>query len=242
MANKVTSWSYSRYAAYKQCPLKFYLANIAKIAEPPNQAMERGSEIHKLAEDYINGKLAKMPLELGKFAKMFRQLKKVRKKVSSGMAVEDTWAFTKDWTETQWNDWTRCWARIKLDCAVYENEDTLIINDWKTGKFRPQQNADYVEQLELYALGALLLYEDIGVVKPRLVYLDEGTVFPAPGSPEEKSLTFRRSDIDRLKKLWEKRVKPMFLDESFAPRLNNLCRWCFYRKDNAANGGGQCEY
>lgn len=237
---QITAWSFSRYSCYKQCPLKAKLQFIDKIKEPPNAAMQRGADIHDLAEGYLKGKVARLPKELKEFKELFQRLRRQYKKAISGMVVEDTWAFTKDWDETTWNDWVHCWVRIKLDCAEHEDDETLIISDWKTGKFREELNADYVEQLELYALAALLLYEHIEKVKPRLVYLDHGIVYPEPGSARE--LIFTRKDIPKLKKLWVKRVKPMLNDKIFAPRPNNFCCWCFFRKSNATNGGGQCKF
>lgn len=234
---QITSWSFSRYSDYKQCPLKAKLKHLDKIQEPANDAMARGAAIHTLAESYIKGLLKKLPPELKKFEKDFKQFRAQYKKKISGMTVEDNWAFTKDWDETQWNNWTQCWVRIKLDCAHHESDDTLIITDWKTGKFRPEQNEEYVEQLELYALAGMLLYEHIKTIKPRLVYLDTGDVYPT-----DNSLTFTRADIPRLKKLWEKRTKAMVNDKIFAPRPNNKCHWCFYRKSNKAAGGGQCKF
>lgn len=238
-AKQITAWSFSRYSTYKQCPLKAKLNFIDKIQEPPNEAMERGSRIHALAEDYIKGKIRALPAELKLFKEDFKFFKTQYKKSISGMVVEDTWSFTKDWNETQWNDWVNCWVRIKLDCAHHEDDSTLIITDFKTGKYRPMQNEEYVEQLELYALAALLLHEHIEIAKPRLQYLDTGEIYP---SPEDDALVFTRADIPKLKKLWDKRTKPMLSDTTFAPKPNDKCRWCFYRKGNAANGGGQCKF
>lgn len=237
---QITAWSFSRYSAYQQCPFKAKLQFIDKIKEPGNDAMRRGAEIHDLAEAFIKGKLPSLPEELKQFSKLFRRLRRRYKRAINGMVVEDTWAFTKDWDETTWNDWIGCWVRIKLDCAEQEDDETMVISDWKTGKFRPEKNEEYVEQLELYALAALLLHEHIEVVKPRLVYLDYGIVYPEADSNEE--LIFTREDIPRLKELWAKRTRPMLNDKTFAPRPNNLCHWCFFRKSNASNGGGQCKY
>lgn len=232
------SWSFSRYNDYKLCPLKFRLKHLDKISEPPNEAMARGGHIHKLAEQYIKSEVRRLPPELNYFEDEFKMLRKQYKRKINGMVVEDNWSFTKDWVETQWDDWVNCYVRIKLDCAHHENDETLIVTDWKTGKFRPEMNEDYLEQLELYALAALLLHEHIDVVKPRLAYIDVGVIYP----PENDPIIFTRADIPRLKKTWEKRVRPMMCDKTHAPRPNNLCRWCFYRADNKANGGGQCKY
>lgn len=238
----ITAWSFSRYGTYKQCPLKAKLQFIDKIKEPPNKAMERGAQIHDKAEGYIKGTIARIPAELKQFKEEFQMLRKQYKKSINGMVVEDTWAFTKDWDETMWNDWVGCWVRIKLDCAHHLDGSTLIVTDWKTGKFNSRFFEDYVEQLELYALAALLLHEHIEKVKPRLCYLDHGITFPEPGTKDEENLTFTRADIPKLIKIWNKRVKPMMNDKRFAPKPNDRCHWCHFRKSNAANGGGQCKF
>lgn len=237
---QITAWSFSRYSDYQQCPLKAKLKHIDKIREPANEAMERGAKVHDLAEGYIKGTVSRLPPELKQFKETFQRLRKQYKKAINGMVVEETWAFTKDWDETTWNDWVGCWVRIKLDCAEHEDETTLIINDWKTGKYRPEQNEAYVEQLELYALAALLLHEHVEVVKPRLVYLDHGVVYP---DDEGVILEFTRKDIPKLKKLWAKRVKPMLNDKIFAPRPNNLCQWCWFGQTKKREGGpALCKY
>ena len=238
MTTHVKSWSYSRYSDYAQCPLKFKLKHIDKIAEPKNPAMLRGAAIHELAEGYIKGTIPRLPPELKLLDKEFKKFKAQYKKKNHGMVVEDNWAFTKDWAETRWNDWAGCWLRIKLDCAHHEDPVTMVVTDWKTGKFRPELNEVYVEQLELYALAALILHEHIVVVKPRLAYIDLGVIYPGTGV----ELSFERGDIPVLKKLWLKRVKAMMSDKKFAPRPNNLCHWCFFRASNKAAGGGQCKY
>lgn len=198
--------------------------------------MERGADIHNKAEDYLKGKLTKLPVELKLFEGLFKELKKQYKKKISGMTVEDTWALTKDWAQTTWNDWTGCWIRIKLDCAHHLDDEHLIISDWKTGKFRPELNEEYMEQLELYALGALILHPHVKVVEPRLVYLDEGKTYPSGSGGE--TITYDRSDINELKKTWEKRVKPMMNDTRFAPRPNDKCKWCHF----SASKGGPCKF
>lgn len=243
---QIESWSYSRYSTYKLCPLKAKLAFIDKIKEPPNEAMERGIEIHQMCEDYIKGVSARIPNQLKPFHQLFKGLRdmygKRGRKNAYQMVVEDNWAFAKDWSETHWKDWVGCWVRIKIDCGHHEDGETLIITDWKTGKFRQDNNADYIEQLELYALAAMLLMPHIKMVKPRLVYLDANTIYPEPGSAEEETLTYTQEDVPKLKHSWSKRVGPMFKDRTFAPRPNYLCSWCFYRKSNKKNGGGQCKY
>jgi hypothetical protein len=235
-AKQLTSWSFSRYNDYKLCPLKAKLKYLDKIAEPGNAGMDRGNTIHDQASGFIKGKLKKLSPDLKSFAPLFKKLQKQYKKKINGMVVEDTWAFTADWQPTVWNDWAGCAVRIKLDAAYHEDPDTLVVVDWKSGKFREEMAEDYLEQLELYALGALLTFGHLKAVKPQLAYTDLGLIHPA------EELVFTREDVPELKKLWADRTQKMLVDKRFAPRPNDKCRWCHYRKSNKDAGGGQCKY
>lgn len=238
----LTSWSFSRLSDYLLCPLKAKLKYLDKIAEPPNEAMARGTAIHTLAERYILGE-GRLPRELKAFASELKALRQQRAKYPETVELEQTIAVTKTWTITQWDNWTQCWARIKIDCLHFMLKDrsTAVVTDWKTGKFRPEKNDEYLEQLELYALAVFLAYPGVARVLPRLVYLDAGLIYP----PADTALGlhgYERECVPALQKRWEKRVLPMISDTTFAPRPNNLCNWCFYRQGNKANGGGQCPY
>ncbi len=230
----ITAWSFSRYMDYRKCPAKARYKHLLRLPEPSNAAMERGNTIHKMAEDYIKGKIRVMPFELTKFKALFVSLKALYKKKLSNMTVEDTWAFTKDWVQTRYDDWANCWVRIKLDCASFKDKDpdTLIIRDWKTGKFREEQNADYVEQLELYVVGAMYTHKHVKTAIPQLVYLDQGTIYPTTPT------IYTRKDLPMLVKTWEARIKPMLSDTVFAPRPSDECRWCHYSKAK----GGPCQF
>ena len=142
----ITSWSYSRYNVYTQCPAKAKYQIIDKIAEPPNEAMARGTAIHELCERYIKNQIARIPGELHVFKEMFSALRKQYKKLTPAMIVEDSWAFTNTWETTKWNDWALAWLRIKVDCAHNLDPTTLAVKDWKTGKFKRIENAKYLEQ------------------------------------------------------------------------------------------------
>jgi CRISPR/Cas system-associated exonuclease Cas4 (RecB family) len=232
---KITAWSFSRFGDYSQCPAKAKYKHIDRLKEPKNEAMDRGIMVHLLAERFIKGEIpAKVPPELKLFEAKFKHLREMHKKISQSMIVEQQWAMTSDWQETSWQDWANCAVRIKLDCAFHEDDETLVIVDFKTGKFREDKNEEYLAQLELYALAALLFHDHIQVAKPELWYLDQGVIYPSA----KDQITYTRADIPRLKKVWEKRVAPMLSDTVFAPRPNNLCRFCHFRKDNS----GPCAF
>jgi len=233
----VTSWSFSRFSDYASCPLKFRLKHIDKLKEPPSLAMARGQEIHDSAAEYITGKTDKLDPDLSThYGLEFQELRAAyQRSKAEPMIVEDSWAFTRDWTPTTWNDWAHCWLRVKLDCANWLEGDTLRIRDWKTGKFRggdSDKNQEYLMQLELYALSAFLMKPHVQRVIPSLEYVDAGVQYP----PEP--LVYQRADVPRLQKLWHERVTPLFADRTFAPKPNNLCRFCHFRRDN----NGPCAY
>ena len=233
MIGKITSWSYSRYACYEECPLKAKLKFVDKIKEPSAPAMARGNNIHKLAEGYTKGLdyvtieedgvskqvfTKKLPPELKLFADQFKELKK------SKPVVEETWAFRKDWSQTTWDDWNGCWVRIKTDAACLDG-DTLYVIDHKTGKHRE----GYHTQMSLYALGAMLMYPTVKTVNTQLWFLDHGT---------DETAEFTSDEFSALKKDWEKRVTPMLNDTRFAPKPGNGCRFCHFSKAK----GGPCKY
>ena len=229
-----TFWSNSRLNLYEQCPLKAKLQDLDKAPSGPKSIhMERGIKFHTIAEEYVKGVGRTMPPELKRHADLFKELRKQFKKDPASMVVEDTWAFKKDWSGTHTKDWAECWLRVKVDCAQRVG-NVVYIYDFKTGRFRPDDIEDYESQLELYALAGLLALSGIGkdlVIDPKLIYLDGGEIHPA----RER---FTTKDIPRLKKAWEKRVKPMLTDKKFAPRPNKYCYSCWFRKDNS----GPCKF
>lgn len=238
---KFTSWSWSRYADYKLCPLKAKLAHLDKIREPKNDAMQRGADLHDQIRDYIRGVLKKLPADLKGVKAELDRFKKLAKQKILGAVVEDGWNFTKDWTQTTWNDWNNCVLRVKVDAGEFLNQGaTFILTDWKSGKFRPELNEEYLEQLELYALATFMTLAHVNIVQVRLYYIDVGVVYPPPNEPIVFS---RKKDLEKLKKLWAKRTKPMLNDTVFAPRPNDKCRWCFYGQSGKVKGGpGLCKF
>lgn len=218
----ITAWSFSRYKTWFDCPFKAKLKFIDKLPEPGSPAMERGSAIHKMAEDFANGLMRTMPDELAKFKSEFLALKRAKP------ACEGEWAFTSDWEETGWfaKAPKAAWCRVKTDVFYVEKDKTTgNVIDHKTGK--PKD--DHAEQLSLYALAAFIKYPQLKVCHAKLWYLDSG---------DEVSQTFVRAQMDELKAHWNGKVKPMLSDTRFAPKPGNGCRWCHFSKSK----NGPCRF
>lgn len=214
----ITSWSYSRFSVYDKCPAKAKYKFIDKLPDPGSAAMERGNVIHKLAEQYTKGEIKKLPPELKLFKDEFAELKK------SKPIVEESWAFTKNWIKTVWNDWANCALRIKVDAACVDGDELHII-DHKTGKKRD----NYDEQLSLYAAPAPIIFPKIKKIFTHLWFLDSG---------ETVTNIYPASEMDIMRKEWDKKVQPMLNDTRFAPKPSHECRWCPFSKSK----GGPCKF
>lgn len=219
---RITAWSYSRWQCYEECPRKAKYKFIDKLKEPGSAAMDRGTAIHKMAEDYITGKTSKLATELKLFQHELAYLKK------AGAQCEQEWAFTSAWQPTGWFD-NDAWWRVKTDVCLELTPGEFTVQDHKTGKY----NDSHHLQLDAYGLAAFLKYPHAETVYSVINYLDIG---PNAELPTEKA--YDRKQLPALKKDWIKRTKPMLSDTTFAPRPGNYCRWCHFRKGN----GGPCQF
>jgi hypothetical protein len=225
---QITAWSYSRLNDYRGCPQKAKYKFIDKLKEPGSKAMDRGSDIHKMAEKFARGNAkTACPPELECFEDEFRQVQKIKTAL-----VEQQWAFNSKWEKTGWFD-ADAWCRVVVDLAFTgtgKMSRRLNIVDHKTGKLNP----DHLGQLGLYALAGLLLYpaDEIDEVNVQLWYLDPGIILP------EEPMIFTHADVPALKKEWETKVKSMLADRKFPPKPSNACGWCHFSKGK----GGPCKF
>lgn len=221
MSNGVDSWSYSRFSDYKQCPLMFKLKHIDKIKPPTPSYMKRGSDIHEEGEAFLKDPKAKtVPESYKHFKDEMLWLKKM------DLSVEKQLGFKADWTPTGWFG-RETYLRIVCDVAWAYDDDTAEVVDFKTGrKYDANQ-----EQMDLFSTAPFMIWPNVKEVTTRLWYLDQD-------KDNEVIQEFTRSDFERIKKEWTKRIQPMFNDRKFAPKPNNRCGQCHFRKEN----GGPCKF
>lgn len=223
MADLVTSWSWSRYKAHKDCPAAFKYDVIDKLPRGPSPpAMVRGETIHLIAEKYAKGGKPKpVTHELAKFEKQFKEITQLNPIIETG------WGFKRDWSYIGRESWygDDVWLRVKTDVSIIYGDATADIIDHKTGKIY-EDNAD---QVGLFALAGFKRFPKLKHITARLWYLDSG---------DEIIEEYDVGQVPALTTKWERKIRPMFADRRFPPRPSWRCARCNFSKAN----GGPCKF
>ena len=228
-SKKPFAWSYSSLTTYETCPLKDKFRR-DKAPQPYNKYRERGITVHQLGEDYLNGKLKKVPKEYEHFAKPLTELRK------AGAQAELELAFTREWLPTEWFG-DRTWFRCKLDVqndgpfkqGKKGNEGLLLdVIDFKTG--RPKE---YPEQERINVMAALLGKPEAVAARIQFWYLDHGVVLP-----KKPKIYVRKNMLSGTMKEFEIRASRMEKETKFLPKKGSHCSYCDYSKRK----GGPCKF
>jgi CRISPR/Cas system-associated exonuclease Cas4 (RecB family) len=204
----IKSWSYSTLTGYELCAHAYMYRKVVKLPEPPSFYMQKGNATHKLAEEFLLGKLPHLPGVLNKFKNEFEQLK------ANGAIPEEAIVLDSNWRLVESNDpWMDplAWLRLKLDARIGN-----YIVDFKTGR----QYDTHKSQAKLYANVHMKLHPSIDEVDTEMWYLDTGEV---------QSWTFRREELDADIADWERRVEIMHNDTTFEPTPHKYCGNCYVK-------------
>ena len=219
----IKSWSYSKLIDFEQCPLRVKMKHIDRIPEAKAPAAERGTMIHQLAEDYVCGKLKKLPPELAKFTTEFHSLQasyKLKK-----VSLEGEWGFDRDWMPT---DYKTAWLRMKGDAVLFDGSHAVVI-DYKTGASYGNE-IKHGEQVQLYAIASFIREPKLQSIAVELWYLDKD---------ELTQKTYSREQALRYVQSFDKRANKLVGATEFPPNANWItCKWCSFGPAK----GGQCPY
>jgi len=208
-------WSYSAWSSYDQCNFKYYLGYIAKAKQAKNWAMERGSEIHKMAEYFLKGEIHGVPKKLKKLTTEFKGLQKAKP------IVEKFWNADKKFREV--GDY-KGWVVLKADAALPPKKQAALVIDHKSGKAWP----DHIKQAELSAVVTKGRYPETDGVDIEFWYIDQGEVV---------SWHFNDRILVPLKEVWTERGEQLMSTRKFLPMPSQKCQWCPFRSDK----GGPCK-
>ena len=216
-----TTWSYSAYAQWRECPRKAYYARIMELAQPSSPQMDRGTAIHQLAQDFVEGKRVGIPDELKKFEAQFTMLRDAK------AGCEQNWGFTSSWQPCGFFD-PDVWLRVKCDATYVAKQsavDTVVIIDHKTGKIYDEHH----DQLELYATAGFIMFPYARKIIAQDWYLDQDAMIED---------VFESRQSKQLREKWNKNVEPYFADTIFPCCPSPRCRYCAFSKANL----GPCDF
>lgn len=218
----VKSWSFSTLKDFETCRYKVYLAKVKKCEQPSSPALDRGSEIHEEAEQFVDGRIGEMPKSLKKFEPAFWDL---RKEYEAGtVQLERPWAFTQDWNAP--TGWTApdTWVRIKLDAFWQDGPASGKVIDYKTGK-KFGNEFKHSEQLQIYTIAAFLLFPEIEYIQGEMWYLDQQQTLVK---------TYTRSEALLFIDRWTKRGNALTTCVDFPPSPSPFtCRFCPFKETGA---------
>ncbi len=230
MAGKfISQWSYSRYAAHQQCPFKIKCKYIDKLPDPTGYAAQRGLVAHAKAESFVQGNIRGMPKELLNFSSEFRSIKNLYANDKNAFLVftefDSSVASTnKGWKKSKSGDHRRVWCRGFIDLLVLELYTATVV-DYKTGKIYEA----HADQGELYAIQSMVHFPQIKIVDVEFWYLDEN---------KTQQWSYKRRDLKKLQKKWEKKIAPLLIDTEFEPTPGYYCKWCNFSRDK----NGPCTF
>jgi hypothetical protein len=214
---KLTNWSFSRYGKWKKCPAILRYDSENKAPYVPHPAALRGSDAHKVVEDFLEGRISILPDQFVYYSDFLTNLKAADAKAELAIAVDINWNIVPFDSPDRW------WRGI-LD-AVVDLEDFSIIYDWKTGNEYAQ---DHRDQREIYAAA----YHALRPVK-RIQVFD--TYFDKKLNTHA---TFMSENMPALRERWVGKVAPMLADEMFVPNPGYHCVDCRHSRRN----NGPCKF
>jgi CRISPR/Cas system-associated exonuclease Cas4 (RecB family) len=224
-------FSFSLWSTYHQCPFKYKQKYLLGVKEPfSGAAAERGTKIHLMIEEYIRGYKTGLPWDevggapkvpaLGREHPMQGVVQRFHNWPTGNRHVERKFGFDIDWNPYPADRDDTAYV-VVFDVAAYHN-GVVEIGEWKSGKPYPI----HFEQRLFYALCGLKLWMPNKVI---------ATSYYVDMTSEAKRITVTPDNEKELQEMWESRRETIANDQIMAPRPNDKCQWCFYRKSNKGN-------
>lgn len=215
-------WSFSQWENYNGCPARWKFKSIMKIpGKPPGPAAARGLEIHASIEEFCkHGRGSDLHGAVkNKFLPVFEEL---RTHPNGEVYYEKKLAFDVEWSVCSPTQKEAACIAI-LDAVRIDGIG--MVYEWKSGKPKDTHG----DQRKLYAV-ATALHWGLPSVSVTTYYVEDT-------APPQK-LTVSETGVQKLKALWDGRIKQMQEDQFCAPRPNIGCNWCDY----ARSKGGPCQF
>ena len=205
------SFSFSSLSLYNTCPFAYKLAYIDKVKPVRSTALVKGSNVHSILEkfpDFIASKEFKfnenlivsnfLNSEIGNYFKDILLNKKTAREFKFGL--------TRDFKNDTFED---SFFHGIIDLIFFEN-DELNLCDYKTGKFK--ENQDF-SQLLTYSL----YFKNYDKIKINYLYVEHNKI---------NSKIVTKEDIEKTQDFIIKTTDIILQDKTFRRNCGKHCSWC----------------
>jgi len=221
--------SFSGLMTFERCPYALFLDKVSKIPGVSGPAATRGSSIHDMLKQYVNGTLDETEINwnLMKSGSYHKNLiDTFRKDYEQGLVIpEFKYAINKKLKPTKWDSQTM-WHRGAIDLVLFKTlkKKQAVMFDYKTGKMN--KTVVHRSQLLLYALMLFIHFPKLEDITSSPLYLDFKV--------DPFYTTFKRSDLDLFLPRWVTRFKQVTEATVFPARPNKFnCMWCQHKTPQA---------
>ena len=204
------SFSFSSLSAYNTFPFSYKLAYIDKVKPVRSTALVKGSNVHSILEKYpeVQEKEYKynenlivsnfLNSEIGNYFKDVLLNKKTAREFKFGL--------TRDFKNDTFKD---SFFHGIIDLIYFDN-DVLNICDYKTGKYK--ENQDF-SQLLTYSL----FFKNYDKIKINYLYVEHNKI---------KSKVVPKEDIEKTQDFIIKTTDIILQDKTFKRNCGKHCNWC----------------
>lgn len=212
-------WSWSQLQTWRECPFKARLRYIEHSPEPPrspDDPRDRGTAIHKAAEDYLlNG--APLDPVFEPFKEQMAQLKSLSPEVEQKNYLDQNWMPC---------DREGRWVVYIPDVRVTVSDTTVTV-DFKTGK-KYGNEVKHFGQVQFYSVGNWCAHPETVQHVGEVWYLDQKDIVVHQ---------FQHAGLAAARARLDEEVARMMADKVHAPRPNKVtCKYCPY----GPRGTGAC--
>ncbi len=219
--------SKSQINTYIQCPYKWKLIYIDKKKTKGSLAMTKGIKIHKQIEEFYSniksivpcGNLTEIKMKSNDSISLIPNFKKFEERRYKSQNDYEKY-FKPMFQELKLKD-DNLKLRGFVD-AVYVNpkDDGLIVIDWKSGKFRPNNFSKYRFELAVYS-ELLRLDKNLTASYWGIYFVDADKLFFEKVKPISIKAMYKTVD----------RVREGIKNKDYKCKSSILCRWCDFSRE-----------
>ena len=204
------SFSFSSLSLYNTCPFAYKLSYIDKVKPVRSTALVKGSNVHSILEKYpeIQEKEYKfnenlivsnfLNSEIGNYFKDVLLNKKTAREFKFGL--------TRDFENDTFKD---SFFHGIIDLIFFEN-DELNLCDYKTGKFKENQDFSQLLSYSLY-------FKNYDKIKINYLYVEHNKI---------NSKVVTKEDIEKTQDFIIKTTDIISEDKVFKRNCGKHCNWC----------------